>query len=1124
IQFHIGVAKMATMATTNLDTFVPPAELLTSKNYELWKEYMEVNLKRKDLWDPISGTYKHEDKLNADGKTVSLKFYSRELNRDKKALEAIQKSCGPEMLPLIHYAEFASEAWTWLKQAADANDDTKERHSHMLASAATSRANLENVPEVDKVLTKRNYEKWREYMLNEFTSKHLWSVVNGTDKNASPGYKLKNRDALVIIRISCGKELFNDIYIENNACDAWSKIEDKIQAWRKSECGPETFAIERSDSVQYGDYKLWRKSMKKYLKEKGLWGFLKEPNKLDSASDEKALDAIKLHCPPHMQKLIWYVDCAGSAWKELLAEKDEFANHEIDNAEHTTPEADRVLTRSNYKEWSSHMKVHLQRLQLLGTVNESNDDTIESISEIKNACALRIIKEACGRDMLLCISDTKLAHEAWKCLERVASLEQKDAYLSYSQILHAVKINRFRLEIQDQKNDSWRGVNMLFRDFPEALTAEITKDGSTALHVAVRLGRSDFVKDLLKLMSPAQLEATTREGNTALSVAAKGYNNLEIVKMMAERNKYLLNMENKAEHSPLAIAAINGDETVFRYLYEVTPKDKLWMQWGSIGKRISNLLTSAARIDAFDMVLKILTAVKKENLEEFVFSRDDSGMNLLTVLAGKPSAFPSGNKFGPFGELIYWLAGTKPDGIVLKALEAKVPCIKVQPLYSKVQHHQTVEILKRICPLVCNYKPKELKDSLIEDAIHLATIHGIIEIFKPLINTNLYLEDVKDDQKRCLFQIAIVSRQENIFEYISEMGQTNQNIALEDKFGNNTLHCAGVWMQSPQQDKAPGPFSSEKKISLRKQKDKAKGPTRFWVQPLQLDEEHGPAIQSPKQDKAPGPFSSEKKISLREKKDKAKGPTRFWVQPLQLDNKEHGPAIQMQREIQWFEEVERLVPPRYREAKNKEQLTPKALFSLHHKSLAEQGEKWMKDTSNACMLVTTLIATVMFAAAFTLPGGSDQNTGQSLVAKSAAFRVFVVCDAVSLFASCTSVLMFFSILTARFAERDFLISLPRKLILGLSTLFISIATMMATFAATLVIVLRGEASWVYIPVFVLASIPVLLFGLLQLPLFYHIVKSTYGRDIYRWINFIFSFLCCRKRIPSSPLICITCCQ
>ncbi|MCI93225.1 ankyrin repeat protein, partial [Trifolium medium] len=33
----------------------------------------------------------------------------------------------------------------------------------------------------------------------------------------------------------------------------------------------------------------------------------------------------------------------------------------------------------------------------------------------------------------------------------------------------------------------------------------------------------------------------------------------------------------------------------------------------------------------------------------------------------------------------------------------------------------------------------------------------------------------------------------------------------------------------------------------------------------------------------------------------------------------------------------------------------------------------MKDTSNSCMLVATLIATIAFAAAITVPGGNNQD-------------------------------------------------------------------------------------------------------------------------------------------------------
>ena len=61
--------------------------------------------------------------------------------------------------------------------------------------------------------------------------------------------------------------------------------------------------------------------------------------------------------------------------------------------------------------------------------------------------------------------------------------------------------------------------------------------------------------------------------------------------------------------------------------------------------------------------------------------------------------------------------------------------------------------------------------------------------------------------------------------------------------------------------------------------------------------------------------------------------------------------------------------------KNSNNETAKDVFRTEHKKLAEQGEKWMKGTANSCMLVSTLIATVLFAAAFTVPGGNFNDNG-----------------------------------------------------------------------------------------------------------------------------------------------------
>ncbi|XP_057989248.1 uncharacterized protein LOC110645578 isoform X2 [Hevea brasiliensis] len=208
-----------------------------------------------------------------------------------------------------------------------------------------------------------------------------------------------------------------------------------------------------------------------------------------------------------------------------------------------------------------------------------------------------------------------------------------------------------------------------------------------------------------------------------------------------------------------------------------------------------------------------------------------------------------------------------------------------------------------------------------------------------------------------------------------------------------------------------------------------------------------------------------------------------------------GAVLQMQRELQWYKEVESIVNPLSKEYTNIFNERPSQIFSNTHKQLVSDGEKWMKETATSCTVVGALIITIMFTAAFTVPGGNVQDTGFPIFLQRKSFMLFIISDAISLFASSTSVLMFLGVLTSRYAEDDFIKSLPTKLIIGLSTLFISIAAMMVAFCATLIIMLKGEMKLV-IPITLLASIPVTLFILLQFPLLVEIFVSTYGPGIF----------------------------
>ncbi|KAL4575147.1 hypothetical protein LXL04_021989 [Taraxacum kok-saghyz] len=202
-----------------------------------------------------------------------------------------------------------------------------------------------------------------------------------------------------------------------------------------------------------------------------------------------------------------------------------------------------------------------------------------------------------------------------------------------------------------------------------------------------------------------------------------------------------------------------------------------------------------------------------------------------------------------------------------------------------------------------------------------------------------------------------------------------------------------------------------------------------------------------------------------------------------------GASLLMQRELLWFHDVEKMLRPALREHKNNYGQTAYEIFFDENKDVISGGLKWMKD----CMVTTALIITVAFAVAFTVPGGYNQETGFPIFLHERSFLVFVIADAISLFSSSSSLLLFLSILTSHHGQRDFLYSLPQKLMIGLLTLFISVVAMMVTFAASFFVLYHNGLKWVPVLLSIFGAMPVILFAALQLPVWSDMFRSTFDR-------------------------------
>ncbi|KAL7133258.1 hypothetical protein ABFS83_12G128600 [Erythranthe nasuta] len=206
-------------------------------------------------------------------------------------------------------------------------------------------------------------------------------------------------------------------------------------------------------------------------------------------------------------------------------------------------------------------------------------------------------------------------------------------------------------------------------------------------------------------------------------------------------------------------------------------------------------------------------------------------------------------------------------------------------------------------------------------------------------------------------------------------------------------------------------------------------------------------------------------------------------------------VLRMQRELQWYKEIEKFVLPHERKSKNADGKTPLTIFNEEHRELAAYETQWMIGMSTSCTVAASLIATVAFAAAITVPGGTTSDDSPTFSSEN-AFVAFAVSDALALLSSLTTVLSFLSIFTSRYTVNDFLYALPNRLIIGLISLFMSVTSLMLAFSSTMYLVAAQKNGLILIPIIALACVPVTLFACLQLPPLLNMIKSTYGPSIF----------------------------
>ncbi|KAI3722886.1 hypothetical protein L2E82_34065 [Cichorium intybus] len=640
----------------------------------------------------------------------------------------------------------------------------------------------------------------------------------------------------------------------------------------------------------------------------------------------------------------------------------------------------------------------------------------------------------------------------------------------------------------------WKTAKEILDKKRELVRYSITENGETALHVAASAKSTkqveDFVENLMDYMQKTDLELENNSSNTALCLAAAA-GNVKMVKIMVKKNRALVAITGSQGMTPLYMAALFGNYEVVKFLYENsknlrddcwTPQNRGW------------LLLKCVETDMFDIALKIV----QEHTE-----LSSSGL-VLGVLAKKTDVFAE-TEFNIFKRTFNWIKNPKKQALEkeCKAKALELLTIIWKNIAEKPRNEIDAIIRGPPDPPSNDKPPPDKQDQTmtllkrISDGIDRmpVQIQTLVKQSAPLENRNLVNQPAPVENRNLVNQPApnLVNRPASV-EIRNVVNQPVPVVRPNVQVRVN---------------------SSDKKYSSRIIFVAAEmGNTRFIVELIRqypdliwkVDDDNRSIFHTAVKHRHEGIYNLLYEI----------GSMKDLITPLKDKNDNNmlhlvgksakkrrledvsGVALQMQRELLWFKEVEGMIPPSYRERKNKEGLTPHELFTREHKELVKQGEDWMKETASQCMVVAALIATIVFAAAFTVPGGYNQNDGIPFFFKKGTFIVFVVADAISLFSSSASILMFLSILTSRYAERDFLESLPKKLMLGLATLFLSITTMMIAFSVSFFVLYHKQLKWIPILISLFATMPVLLFATLQFPLLKDVFRSTYGsRYLFR---------------------------
>lgn len=153
----------------------------------------------------------------------------------------------------------------------------------------------------------------------------------------------------------------------------------------------------------------------------------------------------------------------------------------------------------------------------------------------------------------------------------------------------------------------------------------------------------------------------------------------------------------------------------------------------------------------------------------------------------------------------------------------------------------------------------------------------------------------------------------------------------------------------------------------------------------------------------------------------------------------------------WVQRVERLLPKELRYSRNEEEKTAKELFDEKHKTMVQTGKEQLMEIGKT---YSGLVAAVVFASSFSIPGEKDVNNNPIFLHKT-AFKIFSHAYVVGWSCAATALVLFLSLLTSPYRVRDFRRSLPTKFLFANMSFLIAMVALLVAFTSNFYLNIYG---------------------------------------------------------------------